>query len=992
MPEENRERSGGEGGAGRGVRSVRSPFRIVPKGRGTSVGECSGRVDSPLFGGEGHGGFLHHDQRWGSTAFRRCPAPTSGYLSETSGHFRLPGESDLGLHSGLDSRWLCPGVFPSHSSTLFQDVFRSKGSYGPEAHNRSFGLKQAAQESQLQDGRPREGGKVSIPWVVGSQVGSEGCLPSFTPRLGSGKILRLCPGEEDLRFSGPPFWSFPCSMALHQSPKARKKGFTSFGDSDYLLSRRLPDFSQVSAGSVGARQDSHWAPTETGFPNKLEEVSSGPPTALGVSGGHSQSRRDDFFPPTGEGRASSFSRTILGKSLPKEIGVGIPCGFPQLHSGLPSLGKAMDEASTGVDEFSLISSRSSGVDSHGLRAQGGSPSLGRQGLPGVLRSDATGLPFSGPDDRRLHVGLGRGCCSSPGLRFLGSSSEGQVHQLVGVEGNPPVAAPFQTSSGGEMCVFEGGQYNSPRLHQEAGLSDLSRALGSLSRDFDLGLAVKYSPGPSAPARGLECLSRQGLSGVSGLNRVVSRPVDFRVPLRGTWRSPSGPDGNLGKSQDCTVRLSLSGRQGLWDRRLQLRLESMDLGLPVPSVPVAAGGCSAVGELQGQGVSDCSPLALSPLVLPPGREVSCQDSPQGGSPAVSVHFQRGSFPPRGASVQPSRLAFMKTSLENDGFSEAATDLFLSCHKPSTRSQYQSTWVKFLRFLDSAGVHPSEVGLCHVHNFLAEEAVVHGKAYRTVATYKCALALPLRITRNLDLENVQTSKFMMGVWNLNPPRPRPLPVWDLSALLSFVRSDLFEDLREVSFELLTQKVLVLLLVASGRRLSEIANLSRITSVHDSRTYVHWLPDFKAKWCSGFSMFTPQSPSFSRMDSAVERHLRNCPVRALEIFLYRRKSVVGCHNDDCFWTIPQTGLAAAFRSVVRSSLLHHGVSSDVAIFPHQTKKLAVSYCWKYFDKDIVLKELPTRVGNSSIRVLKGSYLGSVPDITLPTVVPLGTIRPSR
>ena len=105
-----------------------------------------------------------------------------------------------------------------------------------------------------------------------------------------------------------------------------------------------------------------------------------------------------------------------------------------------------------------------------------------------------------------------------------------------------------------------------------------------------------------------------------------------------------------------------------------------------------------------------------------------------------------------------------------------------------------------------------------------------------------------------------------------------------------------------------------------------------------------------------------------------------------------MVGCHNDDCFWTIPQTGLAAAFRSVVRSSLLHHGVSSDVAIFPHQTKKLAVSYCWKYFDKDIVLKELPTRVGNSSIRVLKGSYLGSVPDITLPTVVPLGTIRPSR
>ena len=334
--------------------------------------------------------------------------------------------------------------------------------------------------------------------------------------------------------------------------------------------------------------------------------------------------------------------------------------------------------------------------------------------------------------------------------------------------------------------------------------------------------------------------------------------------------------------------------------------------------------------------------------------------------------------------------MRSSLANDGFSEAATSLFLSCHKASTRSQYQSTWARFLKFLDSAGVVPSDVALCHVHNFLAEEAMVRGKAYRTIATYKCALALPLWVGRNLDLEGALTRKFMMGVWNHSPPRPRPMPGWDLSLLLSFLRSDLFEDLSEVSFDLLTQKVLVLMLIASGRRLGEIANLSRVTSVHDSRTFVHWLPAFRAKWCSGFSGFTPLSPSFCRLDSVVDRHLRNCPVRALEIYLTRRKSVV-CDRDDCFWTLPQSGLAASFRSVVKASLIHAGVSRELAIFPHQTKKLAVSYCWKYFDKDIVVKRLPVLTGNSSIRVLKGSYLGTVPDITLPTVVPLGTIRPS-
>ena len=335
--------------------------------------------------------------------------------------------------------------------------------------------------------------------------------------------------------------------------------------------------------------------------------------------------------------------------------------------------------------------------------------------------------------------------------------------------------------------------------------------------------------------------------------------------------------------------------------------------------------------------------------------------------------------------------MRSSLLNDGFSEAAVSYFLSCHKSSTRSQYQSTWSRFLSFLASEQVNPGDVRLCHVHNFLAEEALVNKRAYRTVATYKCALALPLKVCWNLDLDNPLTKKFMMGVWNGNPPTPRPMPKWDLTSLLLFVRSDLFEDLRVVSFSLLTQKVLVLLLIASGRRLSEIANLSRVTSVVDGRTFVEWLPDFRAKWCSAHSGFIPQSPSALPLASESERHLRNCPVRALTIFLERRRLVVNRLNNDCLWTLSQSGLASAFRSVVRASLAHVGDSRVLSIYPHQTKKFAISYCWKYFSLDYVKERLPARAGNSSVKVLKGSYLGSVPNIGIHCVVPLGTISPS-
>ena len=346
---------------------------------------------------------------------------------------------------------------------------------------------------------------------------------------------------------------------------------------------------------------------------------------------------------------------------------------------------------------------------------------------------------------------------------------------------------------------------------------------------------------------------------------------------------------------------------------------------------------------------------------------------------------------GEPLQASRLDLMRRALLSDGFSSTAVDYFLNCHKRSTQAQYQSTWSKFLSFLDANQILPGEVKLCHVYNFLAEEASVRGKAYKTIATYKCALSLPLKVCWDLDLDNFRTKKFMMGVWNGNPPKPVPMPQWDLSVLLLFLRSDLFEDLCVVDFELLTQKVLVLLLIASGRRISEIANLSRVTSVRGNRTFIEWLPDFRAKWCSGHSGFVPHSPSVLKMASDSPRHLRNCPTRALGIFLERRRSVVNHLNDDCLWTISQTGLSSAFRSVVRASLAHADDPRLVSVFPHQSKKLAVSYCWKYFSSHVVKDKLPARTGNSSVKVLKGSYLGSVPDIRLPCVVPLGTIFPS-
>ena len=104
-----------------------------------------------------------------------------------------------------------------------------------------------------------------------------------------------------------------------------------------------------------------------------------------------------------------------------------------------------------------------------------------------------------------------------------------------------------------------------------------------------------------------------------------------------------------------------------------------------------------------------------------------------------------------------------------------------------------------------------------------------------------------------------------------------------------------------------------------------------------------------------------------------------------------VVNSFNDDCLWTLSQGGLSYAFHSVVRASLAHVEDPRLMDVFPRQTKKLAISYCWKYFSSHVVKDKPPAWTGNSSVKVWKGSHLGSVPDIQLPCVVPLGMIFPS-
>ena len=165
------------------------------------------------------------------------------------------------------------------------------------------------------------------------------------------------------------------------------------------------------------------------------------------------------------------------------------------------------------------------------------------------------------------------------------------------------------------------------------------------------------------------------------------------------------------------------------------------------------------------------------------------------------------------------------------------------------------------------------------------------------------------------------------------------------------------------LLTQKTLALFLLASWRRISEIANISRDTYKKGSFIYLKWLPAFKAKHYT--SDFQPTDPSISVLESDDSDRLL-CPMRAWEIFSLRRARMINHVNNDCFWTLFLNSLRRVLVSLVTASRRFSECDTSVAIGPHHLRKFAASYSKTFLGQSVKHEQLLVKqMGCSSISI---------------------------
>ena len=152
-----------------------------------------------------------------------------------------------------------------------------------------------------------------------------------------------------------------------------------------------------------------------------------------------------------------------------------------------------------------------------------------------------------------------------------------------------------------------------------------------------------------------------------------------------------------------------------------------------------------------------------------------------------------------------------------------------------------------------------------------------------------------TLGLDLSHVRVISDLMASFKTQRPRRAPsLPDWDVTFVLYSLSKAPFEPLTEITLQRLTLKTFFLVLLASGRRRSDVhaLDVSRVEfNDHDGSVTLYPARDFLPKTkaaTEGSAAFSPIIiPSLTDMVGQNEPDACLCPVRALSEYLSRTKA---------------------------------------------------------------------------------------------------------
>ena len=134
---------------------------------------------------------------------------------------------------------------------------------------------------------------------------------------------------------------------------------------------------------------------------------------------------------------------------------------------------------------------------------------------------------------------------------------------------------------------------------------------------------------------------------------------------------------------------------------------------------------------------CTSMANSAMVFSPPINVVSETTPpsETDTPSDKPQQQQSSTD---TSVESSRVANIRDSLDHQGISSQATILILSSWRKSTEEAYSCCWRKWEQWCASFGHSSIQAPISAILDFLACQ-FAEGKQYRTINSYRSAISM-------------------------------------------------------------------------------------------------------------------------------------------------------------------------------------------------------------------------------------------------------------
>ena len=569
----------------------------------------------------------------------RRETPPSHVLSSPPYNFRDARGYNPLIHPGVARVGLCEGDFLSHPSPFFKDVYCPQENVREEAYNRPLTLEPFAQEVNIQNGGSDEGCEMRLPGALGSKIRPERCVLQYLTGRPRYEVLRLRPGEAHFHLRSPPIRTCHSPLGIHKGYKAYQKVAKTPGYSDLVISGRFPNPSQFLQGGSRSHIYCDRSAAEARFGNKLGKVFPSPGEEIGIPGGHSRPRGNDFWASRSKDFEGFVSGDFSREPLPAEVRTGESHRVHKLCSKFSPFRQAFIKANTKVGEYPLVPTVTDPAGPCRRGAKRGFASMGKRDIPSFEGANKTSSTIHDLDDRCIRQGLGGYSAPTQDSRRVEPISGGKFHQLERVEGNSLFASTFPPIPPRKMFKPSGRQHVSPVLHQAPGNLGFRPLMGSFEGNSGVCSGTRNLVSPKTFEGSSQRPCGQGFSSLSNSHGMVFGQEDLSRALQRVGVPRDRHVCHQREHPVANIRVPMPRQIGLGGGCVYIRLERVGVTLLVSSTSAPGGNNPSLEGFQWGRVPDCTLLALAAMVPSSVREVPDQVPTSGGLPPITRDYPR-----------------------------------------------------------------------------------------------------------------------------------------------------------------------------------------------------------------------------------------------------------------------------------------------------------------------------------------------------------------